>query len=515
MPLNKAALKDQYDVIVIGSGIGGLTTASLLAARGKDVLVLEQHYLPGGSAQTFPYKQYRFDVGPKLFFGMDASRGNMRYHQQVFDELDEYPDLSHYESYYSFKHPGGCLQVAGSVEEYIAQLVAAFPQEEDGIRRFYATLEDLHAMFVAFPNLPLDRPDAILKTVLGVSPDRLLKLGFWGYISFGSLFDDYIRSRELRAILNAEMVAFCYSDIDEVPAVLGALVLIERHKGGGTFTKGGSGALARLLVRGLEKHGGQIQYRASTRRILVERGRACGVELADGRTIAAEYVVSNAGVVNTFGRAGTNVEPLVERHWLRPQTRAKVDRVKLTDSFFTIFAGVDAQVFPPGTDAHMLYIDRYYQSVQDMRLICFCNSSFKDPTLAPPGKHALQIVYFDPECCKFDSWQRDEQYAQRKQATFERAMCMAEEVFPGITDSLDYVTCGTPLTYADYLAHWGGGWGVRMSIDQFAFHRFQHKTDVQNLFLVGADTHPGIGVVSVTMSGINCAYHIAQPRTSR
>lgn len=512
MPAHAKPLKDRYDVIVIGAGIGGLTTASLLAARGKDVLVLEQHYLPGGSAQTFPYKKYRFDVGPKLFFGMDATRGNMRYHQQVFDELGEYPELSFYESYYTFKHPHGSLRIAGSVADYVEQLIAAFPAEEWGIRQFYAKLEELHQLFVNMPNVPLDAPDALFSLIWRIPLDTLIKMSYWSYVSLGELFDRYIRSHELRAIINAEFVAFCYSDIDDAPAVLAALVLIERHKGGGSFTKGGSGELARLLIRGLEKHGGQIHYRAQVRRICVANGQAYGVELEDGRIIAAQYIVSNAGVINTFGRSNSDVVPLVDRRWLYRSTIEKVDRLKITDSFFTIFAGVDARVFPPGTDPHTLFIDDYYQHTRELRMICFCNSSFKDPTLAPPGKHALQIVYIDPEFCAYGTWQRDDAYEARKQAAFERAMAMAEQVFPGINAGLDYVTCGTPLTYADYLAKWGGGWGAQMSIDQFAFNRFQHKTDVRNLFLVGADTHPGIGVVSVTMSGINCAYHIARPR---
>ncbi|MCU0491988.1 MAG: NAD(P)/FAD-dependent oxidoreductase [Chloroflexaceae bacterium] len=511
MPANAKPLQDYYDVIVIGAGIGGLTTAALCAARGKSVLVLEQHYLPGGSAQTFPHKQYRFDVGPKLFFGMDATRGNMRYHQQVFDEIGEYPELSHYDSYYTFRHPRGCLRVAGSTEEYVEQLVAAFPADEWGIREFYAQLEELHRMFVGMPNLPLDDPAALLRLVWRVPLDRLLAINYWANRSLGDLFDRYIASRELRAIINAEFVAFCYSDIDNAPAILAALVLIERHKGGGSFTKGGSGELARLLIRGLEKHGGQLHYRASVRRVCISNGVAHGVELNDGRIIHATHVVSNAGVVNTFGRVGTEVKPLVEEQWLRPATLEKVDRMTFTDSFFTIFAGVDERVFPPGTDPHTLYIDDYYQSTDDLRMICFCNSSFKDKGLAPPGKHALQIIYFDPEFCRYADWQRDANYESRKQAAFTRAMAMAEQVFPGISAGLDYVTCGTPLTYEDYLAKWGGGWGAQMTIDQFAFKRFQHKTDVRNLLLVGADTHPGIGVVSVTMSGINCAYHIVRP----
>jgi prolycopene isomerase len=509
--MRKEALREFYDVIVIGAGIGGLTTASLLAARGRDVLVVEQHYLPGGSAQTFPHQRYRFDVGPKLFFGMDATRGNMRFHQQVFDELSEYPELLHYDSYYTFIHPGGKLRVAGSLEAYLEHLIASFPHEAHGIRQFYGLLEELHGLFVDVPNLPLDSPEALLRMLKHIPLPRMLKLSLYGYVPLGQLFDRYIKSAELRSIINAEFIAFCYSDIDEAPAVLAALVLIERHKGGGVFTKGGSGELARLLIRGLRKHGGRIEYRASVRRVLVEEGLARGVELADGRRIGARYVVSNAGALNTFGQAGRNVEPLVDRRWLRRSTQAQLDRMRYTDSFFTIFAGVDARVFPAGTDPHTLYIDRYYPSLDDLRMLCFCNSSFKDPSIAPPGKHALQIVYFSPTTRDFQCWQRDEHYAARKQAAFDEAMLMAEQVFPGLRAALDYVACGTPLTYRDYLAKEGGGWGACMSIDQFAFRRLQHKTDVRNLLLVGADTHPGIGVVSVTMSGINCAYHIARP----
>lgn len=504
----ETTISPSYDVIVIGAGIGGLTSAALLAARGKQVLVLEQHYLPGGSAQTFPSGKYRFDVGPKLFFGMDATRGNMRYHQQVFDEIGEYPELTHYESYYSFQHPGGRLRIAGSVEEYVAQLCAAFPDDAAGIRAFYNELEQLHRLFVRMPNLPLDDPWSIAQLLWRVPLDRLLSLVSWSRVTLGELFDSHIRSPELRAIVNAEFVAFCYSDIDTAPAVLGALLLIERHKGGGSFTKGGSGELAKLLIRGLEKHGGHMRYRVPVRRVLVERGRARGVELADGRQIRAPWVISNAGAVNTFGRAGTDVVPLVDRRWLLPSTIRRIDSLRLTASFFTIFAGVDRAVFPADTDPHLLAIEAYGQSVKQLRMICFCNSSFKDPSLAPPGKCALQIVYFDPEFCDYTSWRRDEHYAARKQAALERALAMAERVFPGFNAGIDRVISGTPLTYEHYLAKWGGGWGAEMSVDQFANRRLQHKTDVDGLLLVGADTHPGIGVVSVTMSGINCATHV-------
>lgn len=506
---DRSPLNDFYEVIVVGAGVGGLTTAALLAARGREVLVLEQHYLPGGSAQTFPSGRYRFDVGPKLFFGMDPSRGNMRYHEQIFAELDEWPELTHYESYYTFLHPRGALRVAGSTGEYVAQLIAAFPEEAAGIRAFYGRLEELHGLFVGMPNLPLDDPWAIARLIWRVPLERILELSHWSRVTLGELFDRHIASPELRAIINAEFVAFCYSDIDDAPAVLGALVLIERHKGGGAFTKGGSGELARLLFRGLEKHGGRLAYRSPVRRVLVEGGRARGVELADGTRIGARWVVSNAGVVNTFGRAGTDVEPLVDRAWLRPATAERADRMKLTGSFVTLFAGVDERVFPAGTDPHTLYIDRYAASVRDLRMICFCNSSFKDPSLAPPGKHALQIVYFDPEFCDYGSWRRDNGYEARKQAACRRALAMAEAVFPGIGAGLDRLEVGTPLTYEHYLAKWGGGWGAQMTVDQFAFRRFQHRTDVEGLLLVGADTHPGIGVVSVTMSAINCASHIA------
>ncbi|WP_129671160.1 NAD(P)/FAD-dependent oxidoreductase [Candidatus Chloroploca sp. Khr17] len=509
---DRSPLRERYEVVVIGAGIGGLTAGALLAARGKDVLVLEQHYLPGGSAQTFPSGRYRFDVGPKLFFGMDQGRGNMRYHQEVFAELDEWPELSSYESYYTFRHPRGTLRIAGSTEEYLHELITCFPEEAAGIRAFYRRLEQLHELFVAMPNLPLDDPWTYATLLWRVPLERLVELNHWSQVTLGELFDRYIASPEVRSIINAEMIAFCYSDLDETPAVLGALVLIERHKGGGTFTKGGSGELAKLLIRGLEKHNGRISYRSPVVRIGVEDGRARGVVLGDGSRIRADWVISNAGVVNTFGRTGTPVEPLVDRRWVKPATRTRVDQLKITDSFITLFAGVDASVFPEGTDPHTLYIDHYAQTGNDLRMICFCNSSFKDPSLAPPGKHALQIVYFDPDYCRYDVWQRNDDYAARKAEATERALTMAEEVFPGIRAGIERLEVGTPLTYEDYLAKWGGGWGARMSVDQFAFQRFQHKTDIDRLLLVGADTHPGIGVVSVTMSGINCASLIARPR---
>lgn len=206
---DRSPLRDSYEVLVIGAGIGGLTAAALLAARGKDVLVLEQHFLPGGSAQTFPSGRYRFDVGPKLFFGTDAARGNMRYHEQVFAEIGEWPELTAYESYYTFRHPGGCLRVAGSLEGYLAELVAAFPADAEGIRAFYGHLEQIHALFIEMPNLPLDDPWSLASLLWRVPLDRLYAVHRWSQVALGELFDRHIGSPELRAIINAEIVAFC------------------------------------------------------------------------------------------------------------------------------------------------------------------------------------------------------------------------------------------------------------------------------------------------------------------
>ncbi|MGB3519481.1 MAG: FAD-dependent oxidoreductase, partial [Elainellaceae cyanobacterium] len=290
-----------FDVIVIGSGIGGLVTATQLAAKGARVLVLERYLIPGGSAGYFDREGYRFDVGASMIFGFgDEGTTNLltRALDAVNVSLETIPDLVqiHYHL------PDGLeLKVHRDYEKFLQELIARFPHEEEGIRKFYDECWQVFNCLNAMELLSLEEP-RYLTRVFFQHPFACLGLVKYLPQNAGDVARRYIHDPELRKFIDMECYCWSVVPADQTPMINAGMVFSDRHYGGINYPKGGVGQIAQKLVEGLEKAGSHILYKARVKQILMEGGKAVGVQLASGDQVWAKRVVSNSTRWDTFDK---------------------------------------------------------------------------------------------------------------------------------------------------------------------------------------------------------------------
>ncbi|MGA0160678.1 MAG: FAD-dependent oxidoreductase, partial [Vulcanococcus sp.] len=303
--------KPSWDVIVIGSGIGGLVTASQLAAKGAKTLVLERYLIPGGSGGSFRREGYTFDVGASMIFGF-GEKGHTNLLTRALGDVGQHCETVPDPAQLEYHLPGGLnVAVDRDYEAFIARLSGLFPHEAKGIRAFYDTCWQVFNCLDAMPLLSLEDP-AYLAKVFFKAPLACLGLARWLPFNVGDVARQHIKDEQLLKLIDMECFCWSVMPADLTPMINAGMVFSDRHAGGINYPKGGVGVIAEKLVAGLESHGGAIRYKARVTEVLIENGQAVGVKLADGETIQARRVVSNATRWDTFAGEGSVRQPLVD-----------------------------------------------------------------------------------------------------------------------------------------------------------------------------------------------------------
>ncbi|MDX2099743.1 MAG: carotene isomerase [Leptolyngbyaceae cyanobacterium bins.59] len=498
---NSAAIDaSNLDVIVVGSGIGGLVTATQLAAKGAKVLVLERYLIPGGSSGYFERQGYRFDVGASMIFGF-GKQGTTNLLTRALDavnvSLETLPDpvQIHYHL------PNGLdLKVHRDYEQFLQELIRCFPHEREGIRKFYDECWQVFNCLNSMELLSLEEP-GYLTRVFFQRPFSCLGLVKYLPQNAGDIARRHISDPVLLKFIDMECYCWSVVPADQTPMINAGMVFSDRHYGGINYPRGGVGQIAQKLVEGLEKAGGQIQYRARVTRILMEGDRAVGVELASGESYRATRIVSNATRWDTF-------ETLLPSESMPPAEKRWQKRYRKSPSFLSLHLGVKAEVLPPGTECHHILLEDWQRMEEAEGTIFVSIPTLLDPTLAPAGHHIIHT--FTP------SWMEDWQgltpsdYVARKAAAADRLMGRLEKVFPGLRTALDYEEVGTPRTHRRFLGRMDGTYGPiparkLLGLLGMPFNR----TSVPGLYCVGDSTFPGQGLNAVAFSGFACAHRIA------
>ncbi|HBE51455.1 MAG TPA: carotene isomerase, partial [Cyanobacteria bacterium UBA11369] len=373
----------EFDAIVIGSGIGGLVTATQLAAKGAKVLVLERYLIPGGSAGYFEREGYRFDVGASMIFGFgDKGTTNLltRALQAVNVSLETIPDPVQVQ----YHLPDGLnLRVHRNYEKFLQELIERFPQERHGIRQFYDECWEVFNCLNAMELLSLEEP-RYLTRVFFQHPGACLGLVKYLPQNAGEVARKYIKDPILLKFIDIECYIWSVVPADMTPMINAGMVFSDRHYGGINYPKGGVGQIALKLVEGLEKAGGQIQYKARVKKILTEGGKAVGVKLATGEVYRAKRIVSNSTRWDTFEKLLPPEEmPVAEKKWQK--------RYQKSPSFLSLHLGVEASVLPLGTECHHIVLEDWNQMETPEGTIFISIPTLLDPDLAPEGYHILHV----------------------------------------------------------------------------------------------------------------------------
>ncbi|MFM7189211.1 MAG: carotenoid isomerase [Microcystaceae cyanobacterium] len=489
-----------WDVIVIGSGIGGLVTATQLAAKGAKVLVLERYLIPGGSAGYFERQGYRFDVGASMIFGF-GQQGTTNLLTRALAAVGQSLETIADPVQIHYHLPQGLeVKVHRDYEKFLQELTARFPQEARGIRQFYDECWRVFNCLNAMELLSLEELGYLLR-VFFQHPWACLGLVKYLPQNAGDIARRYLSNPELLKFIDMECYCWSVVPADLTPIINAGMVFSDRHYGGINYPKGGVGQIAEKLVEGLVQSGSEIRYQARVTQILTEKGRAIGVKLANGEKLLAKRIVSNATRWDTF-------EKLLDADRLPKTEKTWGDRYQQSPSFLSLHLGVKADLLPPGTECHHILLEDWQQMESEQGTIFVSIPTLLDPSLAPPGHHIIHT--FTP------SWMTDWQglspqdYQAKTEADAHPLIDRLESIFPGLNAALDYQEVGTPRTHRRFLGRQNGTYGPipqrkLLGLLGMPFNR----TAIPHLYCVGDSTFPGQGLNAVAFSGFACGHRIA------
>lgn len=496
-------------VIVIGSGIGGLCCAALCARAGREVLVLEAHSRPGGAAHGFERNGYHFESGPSLWSGLSRWPSSNPLAQILRALGESLPVIPYHD--WDVLLPEGALRI-GVGQEPFAAVVRQLrgPAVEREWREFLRALRPVAAAADAVPLLALRPGGALLQPLLRHSGRLLPNLAALRHLAggFGPLVERHLRDPFLRHWV--ELLSFLISGMGTADTNAAAMATLFaewfRPDACLDYPRGGSAAVADALVRGLERHGGRLRLGARVERLLLEGDRVVGVRLAGGEELRAAQVVSNADLWSTLALLPEDAAPA----W-----RARAAATPACGSFLHLHLGFEAAGLAD-LPVHTVWVGDWQRGITAERnVVVLSIPSVLDPAMAPPGQHVLHG--YTPASEPWEPWQELEPGSAAYRRLRAEHCAIFREVLRQRIPDLDQ-RCrleleGTPRTHRRFLNVHRGSYGPALSAARGLFP--DGRTPLPGLSLCGASTFPGIGIPPVAASGAMAAHAIVGAKAQR
>jgi phytoene desaturase len=474
--------------VIIGAGFGGLAAAIRLGARGFRVTVLERLPEPGGRASVFRQDGFSFDAGPTIITApflleeLWALAG-----RRLSDDITLHSISPFYRIGFNDGTSFECASDPDFMREQVRRLA---PADLAGYEKFVALSEAIYR--IGFEQLA-HKAFGSFADMLRILPD-LVRLS--GYRSVAGLVNRHIRDPRLRIALSFHPLLVGGNPLNT--SAIYCLILYLERKSGVHFPAGGTFALVAGMANLIRGQGGAIRVNASVAEIRAQNGKATGVTLDSGEMIDADIIVSNACAGHTYK---TLLAKTPRRRW----TDRKIRRAKFSMGLFVWYFGTNRQ-WPDVPHHTILLGPRHDELLRDIfgrkRLagdfsLYLHRPTATDPSLAPPGCDGFYVLSPVPNLQGNVDWTV---MAERYRAAIEASLNAG--ALPGLTGSIVTSRVMTPLDFESrYLSLHGAGFGLEPRLLQSAWFRPHNRSEeLQNLFLVGAGTHPGAGVPGVLSS---------------
>ncbi len=479
-------------IIVIGSGFGGLATASRLLSQGHDVTIFEKRDKPGGRAYVYDVNGFKFDGGPTvitapfMFDDIYEAAGKKREDYITFVPCNPF--------YRIFDHNGKSFDYNNDHEFTLGEIKKRNPTDAEGYEKFLGTTKAIFDK--GFIELA-DKPFLKFTDMLKVAPD-LIKLQ--SYKSVYKYVSQYIEDDFLRRCFSFHPLLVGGNPFDTT-SIYAMIHYLEREWGV-HYAMGGTGAIVKALVDLIEDQGGSIHLNAEIDEILVENGEAKGIRLKDGEIHNADVVVSNADVAFTY-------KNMINKKHRKKYTDRKIERTKYSMSLFVIYFGTKKRYLDSGLAHHNIILGERYKGLlsdifHDKKLaddfsLYLHMPTITDPSMAPEGHEAFYVLSPVPHLDSGTDW--NEMAPKYRDAIMQ---FLEDNYLPGLQENLVAEHYIDPLHFQDTLNSFkGSAFSVEPILTQSAWFRPHNRSeDVDNLYFVGAGTHPGAGLPGVLSSAI-------------
>lgn len=520
----------QWDAIVVGSGLGGLSAAAYLAAAGRRVLLLERYTTLGGSSHVFARRgQWEFDCGVHYVShcGPDGIVEAMMRGIGIDDRIEWLPmDGRGFDRIIA---PGFELATPVGWDDYLTNLLSAFPDEHRAVRRFHGIMRRLGEAH--------DRNDMHTTAGLARWARRAGRAAPFMGVPYSAMLAACGASPRMALALSVQCGAVACSPTVLPTAAMAAF--FQDYVGTGSFyPRGGGQMLAAGFAAVVTAHGGTIRTSSEVAEIVVSDRRVTGVRLSDGDVFHAPVVVSDADIIKTY-------QDLVGLQHLPRLFRQRVTRWKMSQPLINGFFGVDIDLadtpnsnyfaIPSWEDAGSYRsMARFSRTVmnghgytsgdewaRDMaaRQPMFVQSSRRDPSnrrAAPTGHATIEVQTItpaDPRLWGFSGYdvasgeyRDDRTYNDVKKIVLDGMLDRMEQAFPGSSSKVELAELGTPATQTRFVNNTGGApFGLQLRLSQIGPLRPSDETPIGGLYTVGTSTAWGPGTVGSMLSGVHAA----------
>jgi len=511
-------LENDYDAIVIGSGMGSLTSAALLSKEGKKVLILEKHYVAGGFTHVFKRKGYEWDVGIHYIGEVQNLNSPIR---KMFDYITNskllWEDMG--EVYDKIIIGDKKYDFVKGVENFKNKLISYFPDESEAISKYIKIVFDCNKTMKKF------YIEKALPTFVSSFFGYFFRKKYLKYASKTTyeIISSITDNKELIKVLTAQ-----YGDYGLPPKQSSFAMhasVVKHYFKGGSFPIGGSSQIIKTIDPVIEKSGGKILVRAGVKKIIVKNNVAIGVMLEDGKEIFSKLIISGVGVINTFNhlidreitkklgfdKCLKSVAPSAAHGCLYIGLKGDAKKLKLPKH--------NLWIYPEKTD-HDSSVKNYLENQSnEFPLVYVSFPSAKDPSWDKryPDKSTIDIITLLPYKA-FEKWdgtswkKRGEEYENIKEKIAKRLLECLFTQLPHLRDKIDYYELSSPLSTKNFTNYQKGElYGLDHTPKRFSQKFLRPKTKIKGLYLTGQDiVSAGIGgaifsglITTTAITGIN------------